>query len=220
MTTIQARRRLIVIVLLCVAAGGALLRHFAAPGSTARDVGTLLMVLWLPVIGSVVAWLFAKLRRTAPGAADSSDFEARSAFHPHALVELTMRASQLPSEDVPIAEGEYRCALVVDNWLAPRESTLELKIKMVVASLVGAWWTLSKATPGLDPQVPCPMLPFCVSMPLLAPAKRPESASPYSRGGLVCEGSIFDWLRERKPLSSLTPHPSSGQRTGGSSGAV
>ncbi|CAN7698774.1 MULTISPECIES: hypothetical protein [unclassified Variovorax] len=115
MTTIQARRRLIVIVLLCVAAGGALLRHFAAPGSTARDVGTLLMVLWLPVIGSVVAWLFAKLRRTAPGAADSSGFEARSAFHPHALVELTMRASQLPSEDVPIAEGEYRCALVVDN---------------------------------------------------------------------------------------------------------
>jgi hypothetical protein len=115
MTTIQARRRLIVIVLLCVAAGGALLRHFAAPGSTARDVGTLLMLLWLPVIGNVVAWLFAKLRRPAPTAADPSGFEAKGAFHPHALVELTMRAPQLPSEDMPIAEGEHRCALVVDN---------------------------------------------------------------------------------------------------------
>ncbi|MBT2301355.1 hypothetical protein J7E70_12870 [Variovorax paradoxus] len=115
MTTIQARRRLIVIALLCVAVGGALLRHFAAPGSTARDIGTLLMVLWLPVIGSVIAWLMAKRRRKAPAAADPSGFEAKGAFHPHALVEITMRTSQLPSEDTPIAEGEHRCALVVDN---------------------------------------------------------------------------------------------------------
>lgn len=115
MTTIQARRRLIVIVLLCVAVGGALLRHFAAPGSTARDIGTLLMVLWLPVIGSVIGWLMAKRRRKAPAGADPAGFEAKGAFHPHALVELTLRPSQLPSEDTPIAEGEYRCALVVDN---------------------------------------------------------------------------------------------------------
>jgi hypothetical protein len=113
MTTIQARRRVIVIVLLCVAVGGALLRNFATPGSTARDIGTLLMVLWLPVIGSIIGWLIAKLRRKAPEAV--SDFEAGRAFQPHALVELTMRASQLPADDVPIAEGEYRCALVVGN---------------------------------------------------------------------------------------------------------
>ena len=113
MTTIQARRRWIVIALLCVAVGGALLRHFATPGSTTRDVGTLLMVLWLPVIGSIIAWLITKLRRKTPEAA--TGFEPGRAFQPHALVELTMRTSQLPAEDVPIAEGEYQCALVVDN---------------------------------------------------------------------------------------------------------
>jgi hypothetical protein len=113
MTTIQARRRLIAIVLLCVAVGGALMRHFAAPGSVTRDIGTLLMLLWLPIIGNVIAWLIAKLRR--PAAAEPAGFEAGSAFHPHALVELTLRAARLPSEDTAMPEGEHRCALVVDN---------------------------------------------------------------------------------------------------------
>jgi len=120
MTTIQARRRLIVIILLCVAVGGALLRHFAAPASTARDVGTLLMLLWLPIIGNVVAWLVAKVRRPAAAAAAAvavapTGFDAAGAFQPHALVELTLRPPELPSDNLPIAEGEHRCALVVDN---------------------------------------------------------------------------------------------------------
>ncbi|RZL88032.1 MAG: hypothetical protein EOP82_24385 [Variovorax sp.] len=114
MSGIQAKRKFIVIVLLCVAVGGALLRQFAPTGSTTRDVGTLLMLLWLPIIGNVIAWLVSKVRRAAP-AASAADFEDGGAFHPHALVELTLRAPQLPSEDRPIAEGEHRCALVVDN---------------------------------------------------------------------------------------------------------
>lgn len=114
MTTILARRRLIAIILLCFAVVGALMRQFAAPASTMRDVGTLLMLLWLPIIGSVVGWLFVKLRRPATSE-PSTTFEAGSAFVPHALVELTVRPSQLPSEDTLIAEGEHRCALVVDN---------------------------------------------------------------------------------------------------------
>lgn len=113
MTGIQAKRRFIVIALLCVALGGALLRQVSEPGSTARDVGTLLMLLWLPIIGNVIAWLIAKLRR--PVAAEPVGFEAGSTFHPHALVEFTLRASQLPSEDSLVLEGEHRCALVVDN---------------------------------------------------------------------------------------------------------
>jgi hypothetical protein len=113
MTGIQAKRRFIVIALLCVALGGALLRQLSEPGSTARDVGTLLMLLWLPIIGNVIAWLIAKLRR--PAAAEPAGFEAGSTFQPHALVVLTLRAPQLPSEDSLIPEGEHRCALVVDN---------------------------------------------------------------------------------------------------------
>lgn len=113
MTGIQAKRRFIVIALLCVALGGALLRQLSEPGSTARDLGTLLMLLWLPIIGNVIAWLIAKVRR--PVASEPAGFEAGSTFHPHALVELTLRSAQLPSEDSLIPEGEHRCTLVVDN---------------------------------------------------------------------------------------------------------
>ncbi len=113
MTGIQAKRRFIVFALLCVALGGALLRQLSEPGSTARDVGTLLMLLWLPIIGNVIAWLIAKVRR--PVAAEPAGFEWGSTFRPHALVEFTMRTPQLPSEDSPVLEGEHRCVLVVDN---------------------------------------------------------------------------------------------------------
>ena len=45
MTTIQFRRQLIVILLLCVAAIAAVVRHFAAPDSTVRNVSTVMMLL-------------------------------------------------------------------------------------------------------------------------------------------------------------------------------
>jgi hypothetical protein len=126
MTTIQFRRRLIVIILLCVAVGGGAVRHFAPTGSTLRDIGTLLMLLWVPIIGNVISWLIARMRRPATRA--PSPFDERAAFEPHALVELTLRPPKLPSHDAPVAEGEHRCALVVDNeafsvrwWVQPGE---------------------------------------------------------------------------------------------------
>jgi hypothetical protein len=128
MTTHQARRKLIVIVLLCFAVGGAAIRHFAAPGSTVRDVGTLMMLLWLPIIGNVISWSVSKLRR--PAVPQPSPFEALGAFHPHARVELTLRAAALPSEDTAVAPGEHRCALVVGSeafsvrWWAPADQAL------------------------------------------------------------------------------------------------
>lgn len=101
------------IILLCVAIGGALLRHFSDPRSTAHDVGTLLMLLWLPIIGNIISWLVSKLRR--PAASGPAGFDEAGAFTPHALVELTLRPPQLPSEDRPVPEGEHRCHLVVGN---------------------------------------------------------------------------------------------------------
>jgi len=113
MATIQTRRKLIVIVLLWMAAGGALMRQFSAQGSMLRDIGTLLMLLWLPIVGNIIAWLVARMRRSpAPG---SETFGAPDTFKPHALVEITLRAAKLPSEDAPLAVGEHRCALVVGN---------------------------------------------------------------------------------------------------------
>lgn len=120
MTQIQARRRLIVILLLCVALTGAVLRHLSAPGTTQRDVGTLLMLLWIPVIGNVIAWLISKVKKRPAAAVaatptpDPVAFEDRP-FAAHAQVELTLRPAGVPAEDLPIAEGEHHCALVVGN---------------------------------------------------------------------------------------------------------
>lgn len=124
MTTIQSRRKLIVIILLCVAVGGAVLRQLATPGSTLRDIGTLLMLLWVPIIGNVISWLIARVRRPAPPA--PSPFDERASFEPQLLVELTLRPPLLPAEDIPVPAGEHRCALVVGNeafsarwWVPP-----------------------------------------------------------------------------------------------------
>ncbi|MEJ8856129.1 hypothetical protein WKW79_16230 [Variovorax robiniae] len=113
MTTIQSRRKLIVIVLLCIAVAGALLRHFAAQGSMLRDIGTLLMLLWLPIVGNIIGWLIGRLRR--PPAPEPPTFGGPETFAPHVWVELTLRSTSVPSEDVPAAIGEHRCALVVGN---------------------------------------------------------------------------------------------------------
>ena len=62
---------MIVVLLLAVAVAGALIRHFSAPGSTRHDIGTVMMLLWLPVIGQVVGWVFGQLKRRASDAASA-----------------------------------------------------------------------------------------------------------------------------------------------------
>ncbi|MET3178853.1 UNVERIFIED_ORG: hypothetical protein ABIC43_002009 [Variovorax guangxiensis] len=129
-TKIQSRRRLIVAVLLCVAVGGAVVRHYAAPGSTTRDIATLLMVLWVPIIGNVIAWLIGKRPRRAPPPAPPG-FDDLGAFTPSVLAEITFRKPALPSQDIPVTPGEYRCALVLDKegfsarWVVPPGDALE-----------------------------------------------------------------------------------------------
>ena len=130
MTTIQFRRKLIVIILLCVAVTGAVVRHYAERGTTTRDIATLLMVLWVPIIGNVIAWLIGKLPRRVPPPEPVS-FDALDAFTPHLRVEITLRPPALPVHDVPLAAGEYRCALVIDNegfsarWFVPQGELLD-----------------------------------------------------------------------------------------------
>ncbi|MET0207599.1 MAG: hypothetical protein ABW220_01085 [Burkholderiaceae bacterium] len=137
LATIQSRRKLIVIILLSVAVAGALIRLFAARGTTLRDVGTLMLLLWVPIIGNILGWLFGKFwrRRMAAKAARLAasmpvvaGFPPGSAFTPHKQVEIKLRAARLPAEDVPIPAGEHRCALVVDNqgytarWIVPSDA--------------------------------------------------------------------------------------------------
>jgi hypothetical protein len=127
MSTIQFRRRLIVVLLLCTAAIAALVRHQAAPGSTVHDVSTVLMLLWLPVLGSILGWVYGKLLRKPPPPPEG--FAPGQAFQPQALVTFTLRPAAIPAEDIPVQAGEHRCVLVVGNqgfqmrWQMPSGET-------------------------------------------------------------------------------------------------
>ena len=100
-----ARRRNVMIALLVLATGGALVRHFAPAPSTLRDIGTLLLVLWLPAVGNLVAYLLRRIPRKAPQAAD---FDDSLAFVPHLQVSLQPVApAAIPDSDA------HRCILVV-----------------------------------------------------------------------------------------------------------
>ncbi|RZL52148.1 MAG: hypothetical protein EOP70_17345 [Variovorax sp.] len=166
MTHRQSRRKLIVVVLLFLAVGGAAIRHFVAPPSTLRDIGTLMLLLWIPVIGNVVAWFFGKARmaRQAAKAARSTEASplapppvatATGPFAADLLVEFTLRPASIPAEDRPIAEGEHQCAFVVGNegfsvrWQVPAgRSFLRGTLQVLEAQFLSPAVALPKFAPG------------------------------------------------------------------------
>ena len=110
--TISSRRQIITVFLLLLAVAGGLIRWLAPQPSLARDVGSLLLVLWLPIIGNIIAWLVARAAKpkvAAPG------FAAGSPFVPSARVTLTLMAAAVPSESRPIRAGLFACMVVVGN---------------------------------------------------------------------------------------------------------
>lgn len=85
-TATAPRRKLIVYILLGLAITGAAIRVGTPQGSALHDIGTLMLVLWLPVIGNVVGFFGRKIRMPAPKLAfdHGSPFTAqlRIAFTP------------------------------------------------------------------------------------------------------------------------------------------
>ena len=163
-TQIQARRKLIVILLLCVAVGGAVLRHLGAPGTTLRDVGTLLMLLWIPIIGNIIAWLVNRMRAAralkkaaaAMAATPAAPPREDTPFAPHAWVELTLRPAGVPAEDLPIAEGLHHCALVIGNegfsvrWqVGPGQSFRRGTLQTLPVEFMAPEAALPRLRPGL-----------------------------------------------------------------------
>ncbi|TWO69452.1 hypothetical protein FN976_19385 [Caenimonas sedimenti] len=108
-TVSSASRRLVMAVLLSLATVGAIIRYFAPNPSTLRDVGTLLLVLWLPAVGNFVAYLIRKVPRGAP---PPLDFDEGSVF----TAQLTAQVESVP---VPagfaasVSDTGGRCTLVV-----------------------------------------------------------------------------------------------------------
>ena len=111
-STISSRRQTITAVLLLLAVAGGLLRWLAPQPSLARDMGSLLLVLWLPIIGNIIAWLVArahKPKNAPPG------FAPDSPFTPSAHITLTLLAAEVPSQSRPIRAGLFHCMVVVGH---------------------------------------------------------------------------------------------------------
>ena len=89
LTVTPSSRRMVVAALLALAMAGAIVRWFAPDPSTMRDVGTLLLVLWLPAVGNMIAFAARQLPRGAP---PPVDFEEGSAFK----AQLTARVESVP----------------------------------------------------------------------------------------------------------------------------
>lgn len=113
------------------------MRQWSDNPSLGRDIGTLLLVLWIPVIGNVVAFV-----RNLLWPQPARDFPPGSAFVGHLLVKLTPIAPHLRAPAGPLSPDEHGFALVLGKegfsarlplplvvWLAQGETqTVELEL--------------------------------------------------------------------------------------------
>ena len=86
------QRKLIVYILLVLAVTGAAIRLWAPNPSALRDIGSLLLVLWLPVIGNVVGFFGRKIPLPVPKLA----FDAGSPFTAQLRIAFTPAVPQPP----------------------------------------------------------------------------------------------------------------------------
>jgi hypothetical protein len=85
LTVSSFHRRAVTATLLALAVLGAVLRAVADNPSMLRDVGTVLLVLWLPALGSLIGYLKNKLPASAP---PPTHFAEGSPFSPQLKVRL------------------------------------------------------------------------------------------------------------------------------------
>lgn len=101
------RRQVIVAVLLALALVGAGMRAWADNPSLARDIGTLLLVLWLPAVGNIVAFAIRRWRAAHP---PRPPFDPAAPFQAHLLVEVARVGPAAP----PAMDAGV-CTLVVGS---------------------------------------------------------------------------------------------------------
>jgi hypothetical protein len=113
------------------------IRHFAPDPSTLRDVGTLMLVLWLPAVGNLIGYLIRKMQRRA---AQANDFPQGAAFTPH--LEVRLQALDV-AEDLlaAIAPGERRCIVLVGT------QAFRARLAVPLAQVIGA---TGEQTVGLE----------------------------------------------------------------------
>jgi hypothetical protein len=106
------RRKLIAILLLLTGLVGAAMRWIYAAPSLAHDIGTLLMVMWVPAVGNIIGYL---INHWGPRTPLPPSFGAEQPFVTHAVVELTL--DQAPHRAQP---GERLVLLVGQEAFSAR----------------------------------------------------------------------------------------------------
>jgi hypothetical protein len=107
-TVSSSSRRVAMAVLLGLAVLGGVIRYTAPNPSTLRDVGTLLLVLWVPAIGQLIGYLARKIPFSAP---PPNEFAPGSPFTPHLQADVS--PVTLPEGLPPLAPDEERCTVIV-----------------------------------------------------------------------------------------------------------
>ena len=82
----SSRRQIVMAVLLGFATLGAVIRFNAPNPSTLRDIGTLMLVLWLPAVGNLVAFV---VRTLVPRLRPATRFSDAAAFVPQIRAEIS-----------------------------------------------------------------------------------------------------------------------------------
>ncbi|MEJ8839538.1 hypothetical protein [Ramlibacter sp. AN1133] len=133
LTATPSRRRLAMIVLLLLAALGGVIRRYAPQPSTLHDIGTLLLVLWLPAVGNLIAYLVRRIPRRAPRPAEMprAAFPVGSAFAPN--LQATLEAIEDPqAQGTALAAQDAECLLLVAG------QAFTTRLALPVASALGA----------------------------------------------------------------------------------
>ena len=110
MSTISSRRYFIAVALLVTAVGGALLRAFSTPESTPYYLGTLLLVMWLPIVGNVISFFSKKRRASEPAL---PEFSSAMSFVPQAVVELELNPPRETQSLRTEQDGRIHCLFIL-----------------------------------------------------------------------------------------------------------
>lgn len=131
-------------VLLALAFAGGVIRHQAPDPSTLRDIGTLLLVLWLPAVGNLVAYLMRRIPSRKP---PPTAFPPDAAFSAQLQTRIDLVAA--PAAFIAALDpAERRCTVLVgrqgftvrsavplSQWLADAPQSLALECLVPSAAL-------------------------------------------------------------------------------------
>ena len=158
LTATPSRRRLAMIALLLLAVAGWFIRASAPDPSTLRDIGTLMLVLWLPAVGNLIAYLIRKIPRSVPPA---TSFPAGSTFVPQ--LDVRVQATEVPGDLLAALDPDERqCTVLVGR------SGFTARLAEPLGRLLAARESQALGLELLHPAVALPRLPPGTEFHLLA----------------------------------------------------